>query len=162
MTNRPRHTVLRVSPANKIGSRVAPVGITGSAGCRVRYPRVMLTMGAVVIRVDDFDRQRRFWRAALGYTERLLRPDDFVVLEPPAGPGVALCLDRWAAPVSVPPRIHLDLYADDQRAEIDRLVGLGASEVEWDGYPGDADYVVLADPEGNRFCVIDTSGSSDS
>ena len=58
------------------------------------------------------------------------------------------------------PRIHLDLYAgdaEDQAAEVARLVGLGATEVDWDRYPENADFVVLADPEGNRFCIIDTS-----
>jgi hypothetical protein len=57
----------------------------------------------------------------------------------------------------IPPRIHLDLYADDQSAEVARLIGLGASEVYWDKRPAHADYVILADPEGNRFCVIDTT-----
>ena len=54
-------------------------------------------------------------------------------------------------------KIHLDLYADDQAAEVERLKGLGATEVHWDKRPPDADYVILADPEGNRFCVIDTA-----
>jgi hypothetical protein len=53
------------------------------------------------------------------------------------------------------PRVHLDLYADDQGAEVERLVSLGAQRVEWDLYPEDPDFVVLADPDGNRFCVID-------
>ncbi|MGO4426694.1 VOC family protein, partial [Streptomyces sp. MCAF7] len=60
------------------------------------------------------------------------------------------------------PRIHLDLYAGDsadQEAEVARLISLGAERVDWDSYPDDADFVVLADPEGNRFCVIDTSHS---
>lgn len=58
------------------------------------------------------------------------------------------------------PRVHLDLYAGDaadQAAEVERLVGLGATRVDRDRYPDDPDFVVLADPEGNRFCVIDTS-----
>jgi hypothetical protein len=55
----------------------------------------------------------------------------------------------------LPPRIHLDLYAEDQAAEVERLIGLGASRVEWTGRPAAADYVILEDPEGNRFCVID-------
>ncbi len=58
------------------------------------------------------------------------------------------------------PRIHLDLYAGDapdQFDEVERLVGLGATRVDWDRYPATPDFVVLADTEGNRFCVIDTS-----
>ena len=42
-------------------------------------------------------------------------------------------------------------------AGIESLVGLGATEVHWDRRPPDADYVILADPEGNRFCVVDAS-----
>ena len=53
-------------------------------------------------------------------------------------------------------RHHLDLYATDQNAEVDRLTGLGARSVDWI-YEEDADYVVLADPDGNQFCVIDAS-----
>jgi len=55
-------------------------------------------------------------------------------------------------------RIHLDLYADDQEREVERLLALGASRPRWD-YPVDADFVVLTDPDGNEFCVIDTSSS---
>jgi hypothetical protein len=39
----------------------------------------------------------------------------------------------------------------------ERLVSLGASRVDWDSYPADPDFVVLADPEGNRFCIVDLS-----
>ena len=58
----------------------------------------------------------------------------------------------------MPPRLHLDLYADDQAAEVQRLLALGAEEVHWDKRPPNADYVILADPEGNRFCVVDARG----
>ena len=82
---------------------------------------------------------------------------DFVLLAPPDGIGPNVSLDGMRSEVQVPPRIHLDLYADDQDHEVERLVALGATRVEWDGRPPDADYVILADPEGNRFCVIDAS-----
>ena len=64
-------------------------------------------------------------------------------------------LDRRASDVQIPPRIHLDLYAENQAAEVSRLIGLGASEVHWDNRPPEADFVILADPEGNRLCLID-------
>jgi hypothetical protein len=57
--------------------------------------------------------------------------------------------------LQIPPRLHLDLYTDDQTREVQRLLALGATEVHWDKQPPDADYVILADPEGNRFCVVD-------
>ncbi|RPF28877.1 VOC family protein [Georgenia muralis] len=120
----------------------------------------MLTVGSIVIRVDDLPRQVAFWSAALDYVPRggSVEADDFVLLRPrPGRSGPNVSLDRVPAPVQVPPRIHLDLYTEDQRGEVARLVGLGATRVHWDKQPADADYVILADPEGNRFCVVDTT-----
>lgn len=115
----------------------------------------MIRVGSIVIRVDDLARQIRFWTAALDYVARESASDDFMLLRPRDGVGPNVSLDRVRSSVQVPPRIHLDLYADDQAAEVARLIGLGATEVHWDKRPADADYVILADPEGNRFCVID-------
>ena len=115
----------------------------------------MIRIGSIVIRVDDLQRQTAFWTAALGYVPREEDSDDFALLRPRSGIGPNLSLDRVRSSVQVPPRIHLDLYADDQAAEVRRLIELGATEVHWDKRPADADYVILADPEGNRFCVID-------
>jgi predicted enzyme related to lactoylglutathione lyase len=115
----------------------------------------MLLVGSIVIRVDDLARQKAFWMAALDYVARDDHPDDFVLLTPRDGRGPNVSLDRVHSAVHLPPRIHLDLYADDQAAEVERLIGLGASRVEWKKRLPDADYVILEDPEGNRFCVVD-------
>ena len=115
----------------------------------------MLHVGSIVIRVDDLVRQREFWMAALDYMPREETSDDFALLRPRDGVGPNVSLDQVRSTVQVPPRIHLDLYAEDQAAEVKRLIALGATEVHWDKRPPDADYVILADPEGNRFCVID-------
>ena len=115
----------------------------------------MLHIGSVVIRVDNLDRMVEFWSQALGYLPRDRDDPDFVLLRARDGIGPNVSLDRWRANVQVPPKIHLDLYADDQAAEVERLIGLGATRVEWARMPADADFVILADPEGNRFCVID-------
>jgi catechol 2,3-dioxygenase-like lactoylglutathione lyase family enzyme len=117
----------------------------------------MLTIGSVVIRVDDLERQTAFWTAALDYVARVGDEDDFALLHPRNGDGPNVSLDRVRAGLQIPPRIHLDLYAADQAAEVERLIGLGATEVQWDKRPADADYVIMADPEGNRFCVVDAS-----
>lgn len=117
----------------------------------------MLTIGSIVIRVDDLARMTAFWSAALDYVPRAENDDDFVLMRPRSGIGPNLSLDRHRSSLTIPPRIHLDLYAADQAAEVKRLIGLGATEVHWDKRPPDADYVILADPEGNRFCVVDAS-----
>jgi predicted enzyme related to lactoylglutathione lyase len=115
----------------------------------------MIRVGSIVLRVDDLSRQTQFWAAALDYVPREETSDDFVLLRPRDGVGPNLSLDRVHSTVQVPPRIHLDLYAEDQAGEVRRLIALGATEVHWDKRPPDADYVILADPEGNRFCVVD-------
>jgi catechol 2,3-dioxygenase-like lactoylglutathione lyase family enzyme len=117
----------------------------------------VVRVGSIVIRVDDLERQKRFWMAALDYVPREGDDDDFALLRPRDGIGPNVSLDKWPAPLQIPPRIHLDLYTDDQAGEVQRLIGLGATEVQWAKRPPDADFVILADPEGNRFCVIDTT-----
>jgi predicted enzyme related to lactoylglutathione lyase len=109
--------------------------------------------------VSDLPRAVAFWMEALGYVLREERDDRWAVLVPAEGAGVQVALGLSETPVQEHPRVHLDLYAGDaadQAAEVERLVALGAQRVDWDLYPDDPDFVVLADPEGNRFCVIDT------
>jgi catechol 2,3-dioxygenase-like lactoylglutathione lyase family enzyme len=108
----------------------------------------MLRIGSVVMTASDVDRAASFWRSALGYQSDPTNPA-FLRSETD---GVRLHLDETD-------RMHLDLWAtdqDEQLAEVERLLSLGARRVEWE-YPDDADFVVLADPEGNLFCVIDAS-----
>jgi predicted enzyme related to lactoylglutathione lyase len=116
-----------------------------------------IRVGSIVLRVDDLQRQSEFWSAALDYVPREDSSDDFRLLRPRDGVGPNLSLDRVRSTVQVPPRIHLDLYTEDQAGEVARLLGIGATRVHWDKRPADADYVILADPEGNRFCVVDVS-----
>lgn len=124
----------------------------------------MLRVGTVVVGVGDLQRAVTFWTRALGYVpEREIDvDDDFAILVPAAGHGAHIALGVSETPVPLHPRIHLDLYAGDaadQASEVERLVALGAVRVDWDRYPDDPDFVVLADPDGNRFCVIDTARS---
>jgi catechol 2,3-dioxygenase-like lactoylglutathione lyase family enzyme len=117
-----------------------------------------LTIGSTVLGVGDMARAREFWTAALGYVLRDEPDGAWAVLIPPGGGGAQLALMLSKTPVQDHPRVHLDLYAADQAAEVRRLVGLGAREMEdWDGYTEHSDFVVLEDPDGNRFCVIDKS-----
>ncbi|MEU6998564.1 VOC family protein [Nonomuraea sp. NPDC046570] len=121
----------------------------------------MLRIGQIVIGVQDMERALAFWSQALGYTVRRSGDDDWHWLHPAEGThGPTLALGLSESPVEPHPRVHLDLFAADaaeQAAEVERLVALGAVRVDWDLYPDDPDFVVLADTEGNRFCVIDVT-----
>ncbi|HKH87681.1 MAG TPA: VOC family protein [Acidimicrobiales bacterium] len=121
-------------------------------------PTKPLTIGSTVLGVDNVARAMKFWMAALDY-EPLRQPEDdtWVILVPREGTGAQIALALSETPVQDHPRHHLDLYAPDQAGEVERLVGLGAKRVDWDGYRQDSDFIVLEDTEGNRFCVIDTS-----
>jgi hypothetical protein len=106
----------------------------------------MVRIGSVVMNVSDVRRAAKFWRKALGYVPR---PDNPAFLVPKSGEGPRLHLDE-------DDRMHLDLWVADeeeQLAEVERLVSLGARRVDW-VYPEDADFVVLADTEDNLFCVV--------
>ena len=97
-----------------------------------------------------------FWQEALGW-RCTYESDDEVVLEPPEGSpqdGVApdLLFIRVPDDKVVKNRLHLDLRPDDQAAEVARLLALGATHVDLG--QGDVSWVVLADPEGNEFCVL--------
>jgi len=121
----------------------------------------MLRLGTVIFGAEDVDRAVAYWAAVFGY-EVITFPDsenDFTILVPPDRVGTRIAVQRSVTPVQEQPRIHVDLVVDtaaEQSSEIDRLVGLGATRVEWD-YPDDPDFVVLADTEGNRFCIVDAS-----
>jgi hypothetical protein len=122
----------------------------------------VLRIGSLVVGVRDTAVSRGFWERALDYVARDDPSEDdaqFLVLVPRSGTGAQLALMRSESPLEDHPRVHLDLYADDAGAEIARLTGLGATLVDWDSYPPDPDFTVLADPDGNAFCVIDKSGS---
>ena len=112
-------------------------------------------VGSIVIDVNDFARMMAFWQEALGYAARSPpdQDDPFVILRDPAGKGPNVSID------GMPPergRLHLDLYTEDQEGEVERLLRLGATRYR-PREPGE-DFVVLADPEGNLFCVVDAKG----
>lgn len=116
----------------------------------------MVRIGTVVLHVHDVHRAAGFWTGALGYSVRDGEiGDQSPVLVAPDGDGPSITLDEADA-------THLDLIAADrseQRSEVERLVALGARRVPW-SYPDGADHVVLADPEGNLFCVVADSGGA--
>jgi catechol-2,3-dioxygenase len=113
-----------------------------------------LWIGSIVLRVVDLEREWAFWAAALDYEPEYEPEDRWVLLAPRSGSGPNLSLERKHSNYELPPRFHLDLYAPDQDAEVERLTLLGAREIPVPRRPPDADWRLMEDPEGNRFDVI--------
>ncbi|WP_270886776.1 VOC family protein [Pedococcus sp. 5OH_020] len=114
-----------------------------------------LRVGSIVVTVADVARAMAFWAGALDLVPREAPEPDWVVLRPRVGTGPNLSLALGESRPTYFPHVHLDLYTADRAQEVRRLLGLGARLVEDWPYPqGDHDYVVLEDPDGNRFCVV--------
>ncbi len=77
------------------------------------------------------------------------------MLADPGGHGPAVSLQLTDSGPTEPARIHLDLYTSEQARQVERVVKLGATRVDDWPYPQGADFIVLRDPDGNEFCVID-------
>lgn len=114
----------------------------------------MIRIGSIVWGVRDLPRAIAFWTQALDYRLKREPDEDFAILIPREGTGIQLSLNS-AVTSDKPKRHHIDLFTEDQDSEVERLIGLGATRVDWRYEPG-ADYVVLADPDGNSFCVVQT------
>jgi catechol 2,3-dioxygenase-like lactoylglutathione lyase family enzyme len=105
----------------------------------------------LVVDCDDQERVARFWGEALGLPLHGPSPDGDWWLEP-GGDSPDLLFLRVPEPKTVKNRLHLDLRPDDQGAEVARLESLGARRI--DIGQGEVSWVVMADPEGNEFCVL--------
>jgi len=114
-------------------------------------------IGSVVVDCNGFNGMMAFWEEALHYEPKGLVPDDFVILRDPEGKNVNVSLQKVPEERVGKNRLHFDLFTDDQEGEVERLLGLGATRHPRTPEP-DEDFIVLADPEGNLFCVVDTAG----
>jgi hypothetical protein len=101
--------------------------------------------------VQDVAVMAAFWSRALGYRADV-GGDGSAKLYPP-GDGPTVWLQGSAGPKSGKNRNHPDLVAEDAAAEVERLIALGARRADV-GQSGDEGFTVLADPEGNEFCVL--------
>ncbi len=118
----------------------------------------MLRIGSIVWGVRNVPRAIEFWCAALNYKPLKEPSADWAILVPAVGAGPQMAITMVSSDAQTHQRHHLDLYASDRAAEVERLMLIGAHRVDW-RYPDGADYVVLADPDGNTFCVIQKEGS---
>ncbi len=111
-----------------------------------------MKIGSVVIDCNNFHKVAAFWQQALDYVPREPAKAGWVVLKDPAGTSPNISVNQKDKPLLKKIRLHLDLYTGDQKSEVERLLKIGATIVK----PQEKghDYVILADPEGNHFCVV--------
>lgn len=105
----------------------------------------------LTIDAEDPARLARFWAAVLGWQVLYEEGDEAVI---GTGPGdyPGICFIAVPEPKAAKNRLHVDLDPDDRDFEVERLIALGARRVEVG--QGEVTWVVLADPEGNEFCVL--------
>jgi predicted enzyme related to lactoylglutathione lyase len=111
---------------------------------------VPLRWSDIVIDCDDTEKVARFWSQALNM--KLNGPEDGDWWLEPGGDIPGVLFQTVPEPKSVKNRLHFDLRPEDQLAEVERLLSLGARRV--DIGQREVSWVVMADPEGNEFCVL--------
>ena len=121
------------------------------------HRRVSLEWEQTIVDARDPGSLGRWWQDALGWVVVNEDPDEFEI-RPAADRIPGLLFVRVPEPKFTKNRLHLDFRPDDRDAEVDRLLALGAVRV--DVGQGEQSWVVLADPEGNEFCVLGSRSTS--
>lgn len=117
----------------------------------------MLRLRHPVIGVNNLGRAVAFWAGLLGHTAHPDATPRRCVLEP-TGDGTPVVLMVSTATAEQYPRVHLDFAVDDRAerdATVQRVVDLGGSVVHWPHTDDASPFVVVADTEGNRFCIVE-------
>jgi predicted enzyme related to lactoylglutathione lyase len=120
----------------------------------------------IVIDCSDLDRSARFWSGVLGYVAgppaagtSAAGSDRYRGLQPESGAGIDVLLQRVPDVKRQKNRLHLDLRTPDLEAEVGRVVGLGATLLTSEPVTEDGWFWhILADPDGNEFCVLQPPG----
>jgi predicted enzyme related to lactoylglutathione lyase len=111
-----------------------------------------LTLHHIVVDAHDLPGLARFWCQVLDW-KILSEREREVVIGTDEFAATGICFMPVAGPKAGKNRLHFDLAPEDQDAEVERVIGLGARRVDV-GQGEDVGWVVLADPEGNEFCVL--------
>ena len=113
-----------------------------------------MKIGSIAIACYEFDKMLVFWQETLHYIPREPAKGGWVVLRDPDRKMPNVSLNQVPRKDSGRrSRLHLDLYTNNRETEIERLIKIGASRYSW-RYKQDDDFVVLEDPDGNLFCVV--------
>jgi predicted enzyme related to lactoylglutathione lyase len=111
---------------------------------------VALNVESITFDCDDPDKLADWWAKAVDGTIKPVAPGFFVIVSQPKGPQLAF--QKVDDPTPGKNKVHIDFSSADMEAEVKRLVDLGATETGRNNF-GDFQWVVLADPDGNAFCV---------
>ena len=128
------------------------MAVLRDVGVDCEHPAALARFWAAALdgyQVAAYDQEAMADLAAQGITDP--EQDPSVLVEPTAGSGLRLFFNRVPEPKVTKNRLHLDVTAEDPAAERDRLITLGARALRRDS----DGWVVMADPEGNEFCVMD-------
>jgi catechol 2,3-dioxygenase-like lactoylglutathione lyase family enzyme len=112
-----------------------------------------MKIGSIVIDCSEFGKMLAFWQEALHYVPREPAKDGWVVLRDPEGRNPNVSLNRVPKKRFGRNRLHLDLYTANKEDEVKRLLKIGATRHP-QTYEPDDDFIVLEDPDGNLFCVV--------
>jgi hypothetical protein len=117
-----------------------------------------LDIQALIIDANDPSALASFWEQALGWRRTYEAPEEIVIEPPEHSVFDGIVPDLLFTPVregkTTKNRLHLDLRPDDQALEVERLLALGATHADVGQDNDKVGWVVLADPEGNEFCVL--------
>ena len=112
-----------------------------------------LKIGAIVIDCINFNKMLAFWQEALHYIPRTPVSGGWVVLRDPTERNVNVSLNQVPEKLMGRNWLHFDLYTTDKESEVERLLQIGATRHPQTYEPGE-DFIVLEDPDGNLFCVV--------
>lgn len=116
-----------------------------------------LSIDMITFDTGDARKLATFWAAALNTTIQN-DWDEFIVLAPNTENGPAVAFQQVPDATPGKNRVHLDTHVPDRKAEVARLAALGATEVAVHSIPGLV-WSILADPDGNQFCVAQAGES---
>jgi predicted enzyme related to lactoylglutathione lyase len=109
-------------------------------------------VASVVVNTNDPDRLADFWSSLLDVQIARRSGPYFIWLAPQHEGGVSVAFQKVERPTEGRRRLHLDLQVEDREEAVERVIALGGSRVE-DHTSGDFSWTVMADPDGNEFCV---------
>jgi predicted enzyme related to lactoylglutathione lyase len=146
-------TSLKQRQLSAASSQLSPLNTTDPIRNRLSSG-MAVSLHHVVIDAHDLPALARFWAQVLGWRILSEREREIVIGADATAP-MGICFMPVSDVKTTKNRLHLDLSPDpgEQEAEIERILALGARRVEI-GQTGAESWTVLADPEGNEFCVV--------